>query len=82
MSRTVVDLTEDIWVDLGTAEMIIEVYKEGQSGTVFLNNGGQTEVAALRIPKGTAGFQYANTDGLDTISAMANAPGWTLVVDI
>ena len=81
MARALVALTEDVWTDLGTAEMIIEVAKEGRSGGLLLNQA-ETEVAALVIPKGSAGWQFSNTKATDTIFAKASAPGWSVIVDI
>ncbi len=81
MARTLVALTEDVWADLGTAEMIIEVAKEGPTGRLLLNQA-ESDVAALVIPKGSAGFQYSNTKATDTIFAKATAPGWSVIVDI
>ncbi len=80
--RVQVPLTENAWVTLGTAEMIIEVENEGDTGVVYLSNSGQNTSAPLTIGKGTAGWQYSNTKATDTIDAFATGPDWILTVDI
>jgi len=80
MARTLVSLTEGVWTDLGTAEMVIEIKEQGE-GRVFLNQA-QDINSALTVPKGSLGAQFSNTKGTETIFARATKPGWVLVVDI
>lgn len=81
MARTIVPLTEDVWADLGTAEMIITLHKSGQSGKLLLNQA-EDDDSALLVTKNRYGDQFSNTTATDTIFAKATAPGWEVAVDI
>ena len=81
MARTIVQLTEDVWANLGTAEMVITLHKSASSGHLKLNQA-QDDASSLVITKDRFGDQFSNTKGTDTIFAKATAPGWEVAVDI
>lgn len=81
MARTRVQLTADVWTDLGAGPGTMELLRKGDAlGTVLHVNNSQTTNSVHRMHPGDIGHQVVFT-GTEVASCFAQGPGWEVTWD-